>query len=64
MRAWIIVINWCLSFFGLGLESTNGSVVPTIVGLAWFGLSTLIMVRADKKGQLKRIEKRFKIDEL
>lgn len=64
MRAYIIVANWVLSFFGLGVEGTNGSIWPTLVGFTWFILSTLILIRADKKGSLRKIEKRFKIDEL
>lgn len=64
MRAYIIVANWVLSFFGLGVEGANGSVWPTLVGFTWFILSTLILIRADKKGSLRKIEKRFKIDEL
>lgn len=64
MRAYIIIINWCLSFFGLGMESTDGGVLPTLVGFAWFALSTLILIRAEKKGRFKEINKRFKIDEL
>lgn len=64
MRAYIILINWTLSLFGLGLESTNGSIIPTLIGFTWFAVSTYILNRANKEGQLKKIERRFKIDEL
>lgn len=60
MRAYIIIINWCLSFFGLGMESTDGGVLPTLVGFTWFALSTLILIRADKKGELEKVNKLLK----
>lgn len=64
MKANIILINWSMSLFGLGMESADGGMLWALVGFTWFGLSTLILIRAGKKGTLKKIEKRFKIDEL
>lgn len=62
MKAYIIIINWTLSFFGLGMESTDGTVWGTLIGFVWFAMSTLILIRADKKGDLKKINKLFKVD--
>ena len=64
MKAYIILINWVLSFFALGVETTDGGVWPAMVGLLWFGASSLILIRAEKKGLLKKVEKQFKIEEL
>lgn len=64
MKAYIIIINWTLSIFGLGIESTDGTVWGTLIGFAWFALSTMILIRADKKGTMNKLDKLFKIDEL
>lgn len=61
---YIILANWTLSFFGLGMESVDGSIWGSVIGFAWFTLSTLLLIKAEKKGRFKEIEKRFKIDEL
>lgn len=60
MKAYIVIINWTLSFFGLGLESTDGTVWGSVIGVAWFALSTILLIRADKKGDLKKVERFFK----
>lgn len=60
MKAYIVIINWTLSFFGLGLESTDGTVWGSVIGVAWFALSTILLIRVDKKGDLKKVERFFK----
>ena len=64
MKAYIILINWSLSFFGLGMENADGGMLWTVIGFCWFMISTLIVIIAQRKGVLNRIEKRFKIDQL
>ena len=50
MKDWIIIINWSLSFFGLGMESVNGGMLWSIIGFTWFMISTLIVLKAQKRG--------------
>lgn len=64
MKAYIILINWCLSFMALSIDTERGSFAAVMVVLAWFALSTLALIRAHKRGTFNKIEKRFKIDEL
>lgn len=52
MKAKLILINWALSFFGLGMESVDGGVLWTLIGFSWFMISTIILIKADKKGIL------------
>lgn len=49
MKANIILTNWSLSIFGLGMESTDGGMLWTLVGFAWFMISTLVLMRARRK---------------
>lgn len=56
MKAFIsyaIIINWSLSLFGLGVESVDGGLLAPVVGFAWFGISTLVLIRAQKRGILQ-----------
>lgn len=64
MKAYIILINWCLSFMALSIDTERSSFVAVMAVFAWFVLSTLVLVRAHKRGTFRKIEKRFKIDEL
>lgn len=56
MKAKIILINWSLSFFGLGMEGVDGGMLWSLVGFSWFMLSTLVLIRADKRGLFKSIK--------
>lgn len=64
MKAYIILINWCISFMALSIDTERSSFVAVMVVFAWFVLSTLVLVRAHKRGTFRKIEKRYKIDEL
>ena len=64
MKAYIILINWCLSFMALSIDTERSSFVAVVIVLAWFAISTLFLIRAHKRGAFRKIEKRFKIDEL
>lgn len=64
MKAYIILINWCLSFMALSIDTEHSSFVAVMIVFAWFALSTVVLIRAHKRGTLRKIEKRFKIDEL
>jgi hypothetical protein len=64
MKAYFILINWTLSFTGLTMATDNNPLWAVALGVAWFAVSSILLIRADRRGDLKNIEKRFKIDEL
>ena len=64
MKAKIILINWCLSLFGLCVDTDNNPLWIVFIAVAWFVLSTLLLKYADKKGWLKNIYKQIKMDKL
>lgn len=64
MKAYIILINWCISFMALSIDTERSGFVAVMIVFLWFVLSTLILIRAHKRGTFNKIEKRFKIDEL
>ena len=64
MRAYIILINWCLSFMALSIDTEKSHFVAVMIVFTWFTISTMVLIRAHKRGTLRKIEKRFKIDEL
>lgn len=64
MKAYAILINWCLAFMALSIDTEQSSFVAVMIVLAWFVISTLLLTRAHKRGLFRKIEKRFKIDEL
>jgi hypothetical protein len=51
VRAILVGMNWCLSLLGL-LSGCAETAFPWVFGLAlgYFGLSTLLLKYADKKG--------------
>lgn len=64
MKAYFILINWMLSFMALSTDTENSSFVAVMVVFAWFAISSIILIRAQRRGTLRNIEKRFKINEL
>ena len=64
MKAKIILINWCLSFIGLCIDTEQSPLWAVLVAVGWFCLSSLLLKYADKKGWLNNIVKRYKLDEL
>lgn len=55
MKAKAILINFAISFIGLGLG---------VIGLAWFLTSCAILIRADRAGTMDKVNKQLKIDDL
>jgi len=55
MKAKLILANFVLSFVALSAG---------LIALPWFFISCTILIRADKKGTMDKLMKRFKIDEL
>lgn len=64
MKAKIILINWLFSFMALSIDTEKSSFLSVMIVFAWFSISTLIFLRAQRRGDFRKIEKRFKIDEL
>ena len=57
MKTKLILINWILSFIGLSIDTENSSLVAVMIVFLWFMVSTILLVRAQKRGDLKRFEK-------
>jgi hypothetical protein len=57
-----ISINWCLSFFGLCVD-TEGPWEGVALMYGWFLVSSVLVIGLDR-GWLERVVKRFKTDEL
>ena len=64
MKAYLIVINWCLSLCGLSIDTERSPLWAVMVMVAWFVAASLLLKYADKKGWLNDFNKRFKLDEL
>jgi len=62
MKAKLILVNWCLSFFGLCIDTEHSPLWAVLIMVGWFCLSTLLLKYADKKGWMNEIVKRFKMD--
>lgn len=64
MKAYFILINWLLSFMALSVDTEKSSFAAVMLVFAWFAISSILLIRAQRRGTLRNIEKRFKIDEL
>ncbi|MEA4950112.1 MAG: hypothetical protein VB068_10780 [Petrimonas sp.] len=64
MKSKIILINWMLSFMALSIDTEYSPLWASIAAVAWFLISGVLFLRASRRGDYKKIEKRFKIDEL
>lgn len=64
MKAKLILINFCASWFGLAIDTEQSPLWVCLVAIAWFFISGSLFAWATRKGYYKEIEKRFKIDEL
>lgn len=60
MKAKFIAINWCLSFIGLSVDTERSSLLMVLVMIAWFTISSLLFIHADKKGWFDHIYKNNK----
>jgi len=64
MKARLILINFIASWFGLSIDTEYSPLWACLVAVAWFLASGALFLRASRKGYYRKIEKRFKIDEL
>lgn len=60
----LIITNWVLSFMALSIDTEASSFIAVMIVLGWFLASSLILIRAQKRGVFNQIEKQFKIDQL
>ena len=57
MKAYILIFNWVLSLCALSVN-TDATPLMAVLGIvAWFCISTLLVVRADKKGVFNKVYK-------
>lgn len=64
MKSILILINFVLSFLGLCIDTSTGSILPPIIGLVWFCLSCYILIRADKAGTMDKLKEKLNYDNL
>jgi hypothetical protein len=64
MKAKLILINFIVSWFGLAIDTEHSPLWASMTAIAWFLMSGWLFLRASKRGDYKKIENRFKIDEL
>lgn len=64
MKAKAILTNWILSFMALSMDTEESSFIAVIIVFAWFAASSIILMLAQRRGAFRKIEKRFKIDQL
>lgn len=64
MKAAILMINWVLSLCAISVN-TETTPIMTVLGIvAWFCVSSLLIVRGGKKGVFDKIEKRLKMEDV
>ena len=63
MKAKLILINWCISLFGLCVDVDNSPLWVVFTCVVYFIGSSLLLVWADQKGILEKISKKLNIDE-
>lgn len=64
MKSNIILINWIFSFIALCIDTEKSSLLAVMIIFTWFLVSTIFFIRAQKRGMFRKIEKKFRIDEL
>jgi hypothetical protein len=63
MKAYLILINWTLSFMGLTMGTNNNPTWAVAAGVAWFAISSMLLLRADRKGTMDKLNKHFNTEE-
>jgi hypothetical protein len=65
MKAKFILLNWALSLCAVGSTDTEQSPIWAVLLIfGWFAGSSLLLKRADKRGWMDKIVKRYKLDKL
>lgn len=50
MKSKAIIINWVLAFMSLSIDTEKSSLLAVMIVISWFTISTLVLVRAQKRG--------------
>jgi hypothetical protein len=64
MKAKLILMNFIVSWFGLSIDTEYSPLWACLIAVAWFLISGALFLRASHRGDYRKIEKQFKIDEL
>lgn len=64
MKAKLILINFMASWFGLSIDTEYSPLWVCLIAVSWFLISGLLFLLATRRGDYRKIEKRFKINEL
>lgn len=64
MKSKLIFINWCIAFMALSIDTERSSFIAVMIVFAWFAISTILFLRAQRRGDFREVEKQFKIDKL
>ena len=64
MKVKLILINFIVSWFGLSIDTEYSPLWACLVAVVWFLVSSILFLRAARRGDFRNIEKRFKINEL
>jgi hypothetical protein len=64
MKAKLVIINLCLSFCGLSIDTERSPFWAVMLMVAWFAGSAALLNYADRRGWMDEIVKRYQLDEL
>ena len=64
LKAKIIIGNFIASWFGLAIDTEYTPIWICMTAILWFLVSGSLFLWAARRGYFRKIEKRFKIDEL
>lgn len=53
----LIITNWVLSFMALSIDTEASSFIAVMIVLGWFLASSLILIRAQKRGDFNHLKK-------
>ena len=56
MKAYVILINWMLSFFMLSIDTEKSAIWMVALVVVYFVFSSLVLVWADSKGMFRRFK--------
>ncbi len=57
MKSKLILINWIFSFMGLSIDTEKSSFIAIMIMFLWFMISSLILIRAEKRGEFNHLKK-------
>lgn len=64
MKAYLIFINWVLSFCSLSVDTEGTAMWIVMAFVGWFVVSSVALLAAQKRGVFKSFEEKFKMEEL